>query len=231
MTFISFLQVLDAVDVANNSNEHKNECVSIVLEFLHTLMELSLPQLKLHHQRLIETSLKLIQNNGVDSQAMSLMRIVALNTDSESRYILEPILNSLPAFLTDLESKDEEIPTNVEYNKRISILMELLKVLVQTESFRDRVLSIVKLEHIEKIFSPLICNRSPRTRACDADTSSAEAVELYINALVLVHELARCNHFWSEAQQNLLQQKYVTWIFNSKCRIPTVSAFFFAVFY
>lgn len=125
-------------------------------------------------------------------------------------HILEPILNannSLSLLLIELKNKTEDIPTNLEYNKKLSALMELLLSLLKVESLHEKVLNIVEMDHLEKIFTPLLGDKSPRTKANDVDTSSKEAVSLYVISLALIYEMAKYSESWRETYTNLIQRR------------------------
>lgn len=183
------------------------ECVSLVFEFIYSLMEMKLTKLKRLHPKLLTVALKWIQTDLVCFQALSILKTIALQTEPFEGHTLKPLLNSMEIFLIALTPGDEEVPTHIEHNKRISALMQLLRALLQVEDTKTYVLCSLKEDHVLKIFYPLIGCLSPRLRANDADTYSIEAVNLYVNAVALVDQLAKTDAQWIHMYQNLLKYK------------------------
>lgn len=186
------------------------ECMALLFEFLHSLIELELPKLPPLYPRIITLALKWIQTDLVCSQAIAVLRTIALNTESEKTHILEPLAKRLPVFFVALDPKESELPTNTEHNKRVCALMQLLRAMVQADSIKMDVLNAIKEDHIQQIFYPLLgMDESPRLRAGPVDTYSPEAINLYVCALALVDQLAKVNMEWVPMYTNLLKQKYV----------------------
>ncbi|KRT84391.1 hypothetical protein AMK59_1149 [Oryctes borbonicus] len=205
-------RLLDSIEnnlmCAGDASEHDPECISLVLKFLHSLVELKLSKLVPFYERLVRISLGWLQSEAVSTQALVILRTIALQDVGAS--ILEPILNSnnsLSLLLLELEHKTDEIPTNLEYNKKLSSLMELLLSLLKVASLKEKVLSIVKEGHVFKIFNPLLGDKSPRHRANDVDTTSKEAVTLYIISLTLIYEMSKYSVVWEEVYSSLIQHK------------------------
>ncbi|GJQ81759.1 hypothetical protein Trydic_g306 [Trypoxylus dichotomus] len=189
------LKLLDSIEnnlmCAGDTGEHDPECMSLVLTFLHSLVELRLSKLVPFYERLVRVSLRWLQSEVVSTQALVILRTIALQDVGAN--ILEPILNvnnSLSLLLLELEHKTDEIPTNLEYNMKLSSLMELLLSLL-------------------KIFSPILGDRTPRQRANDVDTTSKEAITLYTISLTLIYELSKYAEVWEKMYSCLIQQKQI----------------------
>lgn len=187
--------------------DHDSECMTLLFEFLHFLIQLKLPKLVPLHPRLVNVALEWIKADLVCSEALAILRTVAINTTEDECIILEPFLSGLPIFLLAIENGKEEIPTHIENNKRLSALMELLRALVKAESTCNRVLGVLKQELLSKIFVPLLGDKSPSSRPSNANTYSAEAIVLYVNAIALIDELAKHDNKWIELHISLMQQK------------------------
>lgn len=155
---------------------------------------------------MINIALKWIQTDLVCSQALAILRTIAVNTDNANSIILEPVLTGLPIFILALGT-GEEIPTNIEHNKRLGALMQLFRALVRADTIGDRVVSALKEETIYNIFGPILGKSALQNRANHADISSIEAVNMYVNTLSLVDELAKKNTNWIPVQNKLLNQK------------------------
>lgn len=188
---------------------HEPECVSLVFEFIHSLMELKLQKLRRLYPRLLGVALTWIQTDLVCFQALSILRTIAVQTEPFEGHMLEPLLNSMPIFLIALapSQEEEEVPTNIEHNKRLSALTQLFRALLQVDQTKNTVLASLKEDHIVKIFYPLIGSVSPRLRANTADTFSVEAINLYVNAVALVDQLAKSDAQWVNIYSTLLKHR------------------------
>ncbi|KAK4873864.1 hypothetical protein RN001_013224 [Aquatica leii] len=185
------------------------ECMTLAFAFLHFIIKLRRPNLPGLDSRLVNLALNWIQVDFVSSDALAILRTVAVNATEETCIILNPFLNSLPLLLLSITNGEEEIPTHIENNKRLCSLMELLRALMKAEITRRRVLTILKEDVFMKIFMPLIGCSSPRTRASNMNTSSAEAILLYVNSIALIHELLTYDEYWIGFFTDLMQHKQI----------------------
>lgn len=200
---------MQEASVAQSGDNSGNdpECMALLFEFLHFLLQLQLPKLAPLHPQFVNIALKWTQTEFVCSNALAVLRTVVLNQSEEDNNILEPVLEGLQIFLMAIENNEEEIPTHIENNKRLSALMELLRVLVKASNTRTKVLAVLKEELLLKIFTPLLGDKSPRTRASSENTYTPEAVLLYVNAIALIDELVKHDLQWINLHNNLMQQK------------------------
>lgn len=193
---------------SGDGNNPDPECVSLLLLFLHSLVELKLPKLMQFYQRLVRISLRWMQTENVSTQALIMLQTIAMQEVDSS--ILESIINdsnSISILLIELEHKTEDLPTNLEYNKKLSALMQLLLSLLKVESLREKIINLLKEEHLHKIFVPLLGNNSPRSKANDVDVASTEAIKLYIISLALIYEMGTCNEMWNGIYRTIMEQK------------------------
>lgn len=193
---------------SGDASDYDPDCISLILQFLHSLVELKLSKLIPFYERLVRISLRWLQVETVSAQALLMLRTIALQDVGVN--ILEPILNvnnSLSLVLLELEHKTDDIPTNLEYNIKLSALMQLLLSLLKVDSLREKVLNIMRVEHLLKIFTPLLGDKSPRQKANDVDTSSPEAVSLYVISAALIYEMARYSETWQTMYASLLQRR------------------------
>lgn len=191
----------------SGDQEHDPECIAMVFEFLHVIMELKMNDLVSMHPKLLSIALKWIQTDLVCSQAIAILRTIANNTEKSNFGILEPILTSIPIFTLALDNNGD----NIEHNKRIASIMQLFQVLVQNESFRDKILHHLNEDTLYRVFEPLLGSKT-----CNINTSYEETINMYIYALSLIDKITQFNTKWVMLQRKLLEQKYVN---NRKCII------------
>ncbi|KAF5292723.1 hypothetical protein FQR65_LT11191 [Abscondita terminalis] len=189
-------------------SENEPVCVTIMFGFLDFVIKLRPPNLKALDLRLVNLTLKWIQVDLVCSNALAILRTVAVNTTEETCIILDPFLTSLPILLLSIENEEEEIPTHTENNKRLASLMELLRALMKAETTRKRVIAILKEDLFVKIFRPLI-GSSVNVRASNVNTSSTEAVLLYANSIALIEDLLKYDERWIDFFTDLMQNKQI----------------------
>ncbi|XP_019880385.1 uncharacterized protein LOC109608400 [Aethina tumida] len=187
------------------------ECMSLVFEFLQALIEKRIPQLTELHPQLITLALKWIHTNIASTQALSILKTIAMQTEKSDNEILKPLVVGLPAFLPALNSmKEDEIPTHTEHNRKLAGLFLLLRAMVQVESIRPKVLQELQPDAVLRVFVPLIGEgESPRMRAAHVDTCSTEAVNLYVCAIALIHELSKCDSVWINRHGTLMQYREI----------------------
>ncbi|KAF5292722.1 hypothetical protein FQR65_LT11190 [Abscondita terminalis] len=186
------------------------ECIMLSFQFLHFVIKLREPNLPSLNSRLIQLALNWIQVDTVCSEALAILRTVAVNTNEDTCSILDPFINCLPMFLLAIANgEEEEMSFTLENNKRLCSLMELLRALMKSDSTKDRVVSVLKEDLFVKIFMPFIGCSSPRTRASNVNTGSSEAILLYVNAIALIYELLKYNERWIIFFADLLQHKQI----------------------
>ncbi|KAB0793304.1 hypothetical protein PPYR_12924 [Photinus pyralis] len=190
-------------------NNNVSQCVAVVFQFLHFVMQKRRPNIKLLDKRLVNLALKWVQVNHVCSNAYEILRTLAANVTEETSITLDPLLTSLPIYLLDIVNGEEEVNTNIETNRRLKSLLELLRSLIRTDSTRERVLAILKEDLFIKIFVPLL-NKSPtKTRAHYTSTQTLDAVLLYASAIVLISELCKYDGMWRSFFADLMQQRQI----------------------
>lgn len=179
--------------------------MSLLFEFLHTIIELKYVELTPLYPRILQISLKWIQTDIACTQALSVLRTIAVSATQYGNVDLEPIVTNIPILIMSVNYRSEETPTNVEYQKRIGALLQLLKALVQMESLRERIMQDLSGEMVERLFMPVVMGNPSGDD--DSSTYSQEAINLYVYAMGLVHELAKGSSEWMNLQSNLMQLK------------------------
>ncbi|KAK4876580.1 hypothetical protein RN001_009086 [Aquatica leii] len=189
------------VDMRSDNN---NEFANLGIKFLNFVLKLRQPNLPALDSRLVNIALNWIQVDSVCSEALTLLRAVDVNCSS----VLEPFLNHLPIFLRSITNGDDEIPTCIENNKKINSLIEILRVLVQSENIRKRVLAMVKEELFTKIFTPLI-GTSSTSGMNNLNMCSTGATLLYVNCLALIDDLSNYDDCWIRFFTHLMLYKQI----------------------
>lgn len=115
------------------------ECIALVFQFIHNLIEKDMECLKQFYPKFIDISLNWVQSDIVSPQSIAILKAIAIRTSEENSDILKPIGISLPVFLMCLESgsqDDESIHT--QHNRKIGALLELLRVLMNVNLLKPK---------------------------------------------------------------------------------------------
>lgn len=115
------------------------ECMSLIFEFLQSLVELNVPELEVLHPRIIRVAIGWVQTELVGCKALSLLKTVAFCPKSDSTAVLEPLSSDLPIFLHILQSEEAQTITYTEHCKKMGALLQLLKALVSCRSVSEKV--------------------------------------------------------------------------------------------
>lgn len=83
------------------------------------------------YPRILQVSLRWIQTDIACTQALSVLLTIAVSANQYGNVDLEPIAASIPILIMSVNHRSEETPMNVEYQKRIGALLQLLRALVQ----------------------------------------------------------------------------------------------------
>ncbi|KAL3273249.1 hypothetical protein HHI36_014703 [Cryptolaemus montrouzieri] len=200
-------------DRAQGDTYNLSECVALIFQFLHYLIQMNLECLKPFYSKFIQISLQWVQSDVVSHQSIAILKTIAINTSAGKTDILKPLGVSLPVFLLALDyGTQEDIPTHTEHNRKIGALLQLLRVMMRVDHLKPKILMELKEETILKVFYPLLGDDSPRLRANDHNTCSEEAINLYTHALALVDELAKHDVSWVTIRENFLQQRQIHYV-------------------
>lgn len=151
-------------------------------------------------------ALKWIQTDIACTQALSVLRTIAINTPSENANILEPLHSGIPIFVLMLNHGAEESSGNLEQQKRVGALLQLMKTLLQVDGLKERVLEELNEIPLRKLFVPVLDGKSTMASGDDS-IYSADAVNLFAFALGLIDDLAKLQPSWISLYCSLMQQK------------------------
>lgn len=180
----------------SGDKELNPECVAIVFEFLHVILEMQIGTLESLYGRMINITLKWIQADIVCSKAIAILRTIAVNTNKSNNKILEPISAAIPIFSVAMDGNLE----SAEHVKRFGAIMQLFDVLIKTEQFRIKILEHINEKMIQKIFRLLFENNIN----CYL---TEDTINMYIYALIFIDNVANYNDKWTSLEGELLQQK------------------------
>lgn len=198
--------------VENNMNptdpnkSYDPECLSLLFEFLHTIIEMKFTQLTPLLPRILCIALKWIQTDIAGAQALSVLRTIAINTAPENGKLLEPLHSGISIFIMMLNHGADEFSGNLEQQKRIIALLQLIRVLLKVDGLKEKVVAEINEVPFRKLFAPIIDGNSMMGSGDDA-TYSADTVNLFAFALILIDDLAKVQQSWSSLYSNLMQQK------------------------
>ncbi|KAJ8930918.1 hypothetical protein NQ314_016242 [Rhamnusium bicolor] len=200
-----------------SSKDNNNpECISLVLEFIHSLMLHDIVSIINLHAKISTLAIDWVNSEGVSYQALAVLtKIIEKNTEGEaeknSSELLQSLIKALPSLLLILQSNS--MPSNMESCRRLGALLQLLRAMLQANSIRTNVLHILKEETIEKVFMPLqldnLIDCLPRLKSNDTNMSSTDAVNTYLYALGLVNELAQHDASWLALQSALMENRLI----------------------
>lgn len=183
------------------------ECLALLFEFLHTIIDLKFSQLTPLLPRILCIALKWIQTDIACSQALSVLRTIAINTSLEHADILEPLHSGIPIFIIMLNHGAEESAGNLEQQKRVGALLQLFRALLQVDGLKQKVLEELNEMPLKKLFAPLVDGNSTMASGDESNIYSADAVNLFTFALGLVDDLAKIQPTWIGLYCILMQQK------------------------
>ncbi|XP_044272834.1 uncharacterized protein LOC123016480 [Tribolium madens] len=193
----------------SNFENCEPECFALVFEFLGFLTAIKVPAVASMYPILIQIALKWIHTDLVSSQALALLKSIAVNVDENENGILEPLVQGLPIFLNTLDSsRNEDGPSYVEQNLKIAGLLQLLRIMTQVSSIRPKILEDLKVSTVCKVLGCLQdAENAPNYKSNDLDMANIDTVNLYVHGIALVNELAKHDITWMNLQTNLMQHK------------------------
>lgn len=184
-------------------------CVESIFAFIYIIINLAKNKLKHLYERLINISLRWVDQQIISIEALSILRYILTNIKEDEFELIKPIINRLPILFSALENNPKvDIISQLENHKYLSQLMEILRVLVTVQTTRQSVLSVLREDVIQKIFDPFLCNELKQSGASINNTESVEAMILYVNVIGLLNELIKHDHKWYNFYKVLLKEKY-----------------------
>lgn len=183
------------------------ECLSLLFEFLDKIIEMKFAQLTPLIPRILTIALKWIQADIASAQALSVLRTIAINTVPEHENLLEPLHSGISVFIMMLNYRLEETSGNLEHQKRIVALLQLIRVLLHVDGLKEKVLMEINEVPLKKLFAPVIDGNSLMGSSGDDVVYSIDTVNLFTFALGLIDDLAKIQPSWISLYCDLMQQK------------------------
>lgn len=202
-------------DSAYSVKDNSPECISVILEFIHSLMILDTEPITDLNPKITSLAINWISSEWVSFQALAVLTKIVENVletenDKTNAEILQSLVGSLPVFILILQSN--AIPSNMESCRRLGAVLQLFRGMIQAASIRPSVLHVLKEEFIARVFIPLQSDNLnveclPIFKSSDAGVSSTDAVDTYLYALGLVNDLAQYGVNWLGLQSTLMENR------------------------
>lgn len=178
-----------------------HECMSLLFEFLKSLVELKIDELGNLYPRMVNVALNWIQTETVCSKAMALLKSIAYIPTEKSSIVLESLASGLPMFIHMLQDEDN-LSTTYEHCNKMSALLQLLQTLVTCKDVRDEIFEQLNQTRVKSALEQILNNeeliKCRETNGC---------VELCVNALVLICELSKFETSWYQFYLQFINQK------------------------
>nr|CAD7589645.1 unnamed protein product [Timema genevievae] len=200
------------LELVNSSSEP--ECVSVLFEFLESLVMLQVPGLSSIYPDIVKEAMNWIPTNMACTKSLQLICTVAMETRKQAcgsqealwLRVLEQLDHGLSRLLLILDTGgDENFPVDADTRTRLTSLIQLLQEMSKTSSLKQKILDTVSCQVIQKVFQPLLC-----TEVKSGDNFfQSEVTALYVHSLDLMSDLASHDAQWLNLYSGLLQHKQV----------------------
>lgn len=208
------------------------ECMTLLFEFLHSLIELRIPQLAVLHGRMVRMTIGWVQTEMVSSKALALLRSIAVQPDDpeqqqQQQHVLEPLASGLTVLLHII---DTAVPAgdllHSEQCNKLTALFQLLRVLACNDTLQSRVFATLKQSSVLRVFDALLGtddepmsvttltqgsypNASGEHLLHLKDGFTSELNELYVHAVALVCALATYSEQWEPVLTRVFAHRQV----------------------
>ncbi|KAJ8916377.1 hypothetical protein NQ315_005075 [Exocentrus adspersus] len=223
--------VLSSGDSGCSTKNNTPECISIVLEFIHSLMVQDLISTSNLHLMITKLAIEWVNSDRVSFQALIILakitdnvskgeeRLFRAGTSPRSREVQEVdkkiaqlLISALPAFL--LIWQTSVTPSNMDSFRRLGALLQLFRCMLQVPELRPSVCEILTEDLIAEVFTPfhndnLRVDYLPSLKSSSDGICSTDTVNTYLYALGLVNDLAQHNSSWIALQSTLMQNRRV----------------------
>nr|CAD7572231.1 unnamed protein product [Timema californicum] len=200
------------LELVNSSSEP--ECVSVLFEFLESLVMLQVPGLSSIYPDIVKEAMNWIPTNMACTKSLQLICTIAMETRKEAcgsqealwLRVLEQLDHGLSRLLLILDTGgDENFPVDADTRTRLTSLIQLLQEMSKTSSLKQKILDAVNSQVLQKVFQPLLC-----TEVKSGDNFfQSEVTALYVHSLDLMSDLASHDAQWLNLYSGLLQHKQV----------------------
>lgn len=234
------LRILDSVENCSATDDKVEqvdlECLALLFEFLHSLVELRVAQLSVLHARMVRLALGWVQTEMVGARALALLRSVAVQPSEAQQQVLEPLASGLSVLLHIIDSSVESGSlAHTETCHKLIALLQLLRVLVCNDALQNHVFATLKQTSILRIFEALLGEDESQSSSISVrlggtngaagesytmfgQQSSAhhlkeafcsELNELYVHAVALVCALATYCEQWEPLMSRVFSHRQV----------------------
>ncbi|KAJ8925670.1 hypothetical protein NQ315_009515 [Exocentrus adspersus] len=210
---------------SNNSNTP--ECISIVLEFIHSLMVQDLISASNLPLMITRLATGWVNSDWVSFQALIILtkivdnlpeveaRTFRVGSSGRSREVEETdkkisqiLISALPSFL--LTWQTSVASSNVESCRRLGALLQLFRGMLQVPELRPSVCEMLTENLIAEVFIPLQTdNYVPILKSSSDGICTTDTVNTCLYAVSLVNDLAQHNSSWLGFLCTLMENKRV----------------------
>ncbi|XP_011499542.1 PREDICTED: protein CIP2A [Ceratosolen solmsi marchali] len=181
------------------------ECASLIMEFLLSLLKLKVPDLVHLYSLIVNTAVTWISIEYVGSKALSLIKYIVIDSRrirNNTKVIEKLDLSVLTHLIKDDDESCEKSTIVIKNN--LSELMQLFQELIKTPA-RTKVLEIFSVLKMRFLMRSILTdnNEQDKPRNLFHDSST----DFYIHALALIADLATNNTLWLTLYTELLQRK------------------------
>ncbi|XP_003702606.2 protein CIP2A [Megachile rotundata] len=213
LTYPHYGKDVENVLATLEDNEPDPECVTLMMEFLSSLVKLKLSALVPLYPSCVKTAMTWVPVEQVCSKALSLIRVTVI--DARRTKTFSEVLAELDAsvLMLIINSVNEEIQEKHELSSetemRLAELMQLFQEMVKISTLRTKVMQFLNEQMIYKLLSPVMDTEVCVTGDWPGNFIQNPTTNLCIHALALTADLATNNSQWLTAYSELLRNKQI----------------------
>lgn len=114
--------------------------------------------------------------------------------------------SGIPIFVLMLNHGAEESSGNLEQQKRVGALLQLMRSLLQVDGLKEKIVEEITETPLKRLFLPVLDGNSAMGSGDDS-IYSVDAVNVFAFALGLIDDLAKVQPSWIGLYCSLMQQK------------------------
>nr|CAD7201792.1 unnamed protein product [Timema douglasi] len=194
------------LELVNSSSEP--ECVSVLFEFLESLVMLQVPGLSSIYPDIVREAMNWIPTNMACTKSLQLICTIAMETRKEAcgsqealwLRVLEQLDHGLSRLLLILDTGgDENFPVDADTRTRLTSLIQLLQEMSKTSSLKQKILDAVNSQVLQKVFQLLLC-----TEVKNCDWLFPQVLQKVFQPL-LCTEVKSCDWLFPQVLQKVFQ--------------------------
>ncbi|XP_026666939.1 uncharacterized protein LOC108621991 [Ceratina calcarata] len=189
------------------------ECVTLLMEFLASLVKLKLSALVPLYPLCVKTAMMWVPVEQVCSKALTLIRVTVI--DSRRTQSCSEVLAELDAsvlmLIINIENDQVQgkCELSLEAETKLAELMQLFQEMVKTPALRTKVMHSLNEQMIRKLLNPMLNSDTCGGGDWPGNFNQNPTTNLSIHALALTADLAAHNSQWMALFIELLQKKQI----------------------